>query len=932
MIKAILLSFMLSFVFIICIHAQSMTNYTFSTSTPATLEDMSSGTNQLIAGSSDDVASAITNIGFTFYFMGTPYTQFSVNSNGQMRLGSTVISSGDYDVSNLVPLIVPMSADNYILSTGKVHYKISGVSPNRKLVVEWKEIRIPKSSTGVGSQIQALLFEATGEIEFKYGVVSNNSSPTTTRSAFISSSNSSNTVKYIGPNMISGINDSEAFPFTMTDPNTALLNSRVYDFTPPAAPVAPTWKSTPLTLISQTGLTLNWNDLSSNELGFNIYHLNEGTMTYSIIATTPPNTTSYSVTGIAPGSSWNWKVAAYNEGNSSFTPAIIQPLDWNTASTWTNSIIPTIADDVIIPWGKIITINTANANCKSLTLGGTLTSIAGTNTLTVDNDLIVDGDLTAGANTILLKGATTGAGIIHAPSGTLIYGGALSQTISNVASNIVNNLEIDNKTAVTLPNNLTVSSNLTINAGAKLTNPDAANLTVKNVLIKSDLASGTGTYVDNGITTTTTGGATNVQQYLTAGRNWYVSSPMSSATPGSFQTASSVNYYNEPTSEWILESTTLNVLKGYVATVVSNGTVTFSGGTLNTGAFSNSLLTSSGSDKKGYNLLGNPYPSYLNWELAYSHSTNLEPTIWYRSKNPGNTAYVFDTYSAFSHIGTGNNGVDVTGLIPPVQAFWVRVALGYSTGSIDLNNSMRSHDVATNRLRAPAFDISTQKVLRLKVSNGVNSDQAIVLFNSNASDEYEVYDSEKMTNNNPSVPEIYTLAGTVPVVINGLNSVLTNEELPLGFTTGEENTFAIQATEISNFDKDTKIILRDKQLNTENELHVGSNYRFNSEQTSNTSRFSILFKSSTITTGINNNEVTDSESILIYKNQNGQITVSLNNTVGEGTITVSNSMGQKLASKLTTGAITVIDQGLTRGVFLVTVDINAKKVTKKIIY
>ena len=192
MIKTILLSIMLSFVFIICIHAQSMTNYTFSTSTPATLEDMSNATNQLIGGSSDDVASPITNIGFTFYFMGVPYTQFSVNSNGQMRLGSTVISSGDYDVSNLAPLIVPMSSDNYILSTGKVHYKLSGVSPNRILVVEWKDIRIPKASSGIGSQIQVLLFEATGEIEFKYGSVSNNSSPTTSRSAFISSSDSNN--------------------------------------------------------------------------------------------------------------------------------------------------------------------------------------------------------------------------------------------------------------------------------------------------------------------------------------------------------------------------------------------------------------------------------------------------------------------------------------------------------------------------------------------------------------------------------------------------------------------------------------------------------------------------------------------------------------------------------------------------------------------
>ena len=481
-----------------------------------------------------------------------------------------------------------------------------------------------------------------------------------------------------------------------------------------------------------------------------------------------------------------------------------------------------------------------------------------------------------------------------------------------------------------MPGVLTVSSTLTINAGAKLTNPNAANLTVKNVMIKSDLTSGTGTFVDNGTTTTTLGGQAYVQQYLTGGRNWYLSSPVATATSGCISTASLVQSYDEPSTKWISESSILNVLKGYLSSVTSTGAVTFTGGSLNTGVKVNPNLTRNGAIKSGYNLVGNPYPSYLDWDLAYSQSIHLEPTMWYRSKNPGNTAYVFDTYGAISHIGTGNNGVDVTAQIPPVQAFWVRVASGYTSGNIGLNNTMRSHDVATNLLRAPALDNSSQQVLRLQVSNGVNTDQTIVLFNSDASNGYDAYDSEKMTNNNASVPEIYTIAGTEPVVINGLNSVSTNPELALGFTSAEYNMFTIKALEIKNFDLDTKIVLRDKILNKEKELVVGNDYSFSSDATSTSTRFSILFKSNSVTTGINN--VSDCESILVYKNQNGQITVSRNDVVGEGTITICNSLGQKLASKLTTGAITVVDYRLLSGVFLVRVDINGKGVTKKIIY
>ena len=65
--------------------------YTFSTATGTVLEDVSSFTGFLISSASDDVASSVTNIGFTFNYAGTSYTQFSVSSNGLMTLGSTAV-------------------------------------------------------------------------------------------------------------------------------------------------------------------------------------------------------------------------------------------------------------------------------------------------------------------------------------------------------------------------------------------------------------------------------------------------------------------------------------------------------------------------------------------------------------------------------------------------------------------------------------------------------------------------------------------------------------------------------------------------------------------------------------------------------------------------------------------------------------------------
>jgi len=69
--------------------------------------------------------------------MGVQYTQFSVNSNGVLRLGGTAISNTQYSFAAAgLSLIAPFGLDQYIDPTGKVHCKLLGTAPARRLVVE----------------------------------------------------------------------------------------------------------------------------------------------------------------------------------------------------------------------------------------------------------------------------------------------------------------------------------------------------------------------------------------------------------------------------------------------------------------------------------------------------------------------------------------------------------------------------------------------------------------------------------------------------------------------------------------------------------------------------------------------------------------------------------------------------------------------------
>jgi len=188
-----------------------------------------------------------------------------------------------------------------------------------------------------------------------------------------------------------------------------------------------------------------------------------------------------------------------------------------------------------------------------------------------------------------------------------------------------------------------------------------------------------------------------------------------------------------------------------------------------------------------------------------------------------------------------------------------------------------------------------------------------------------------MTNDNAAIPEIFTVADNQQLVINGMNSLPLDTEIPLGFTTKTANTFTITASEMVNLDSGVRIILKDKQnlSNPEQDLTSGIGYSFSSEVTSSANRFSIIFKSPSITTGIEKPE-TNALNIQVYKNLNNQIIIKLNENQN-GTVTICNAIGQNLYNNKLTGTSTVINRSFGSGVYFVKVDSNGVSATRKIV-
>jgi len=422
------------------------TTYAFAAGTAA-LEDMSSDTTLLVAAGLDDTASAVTNIGFDFYYDGVRYTQFSCNANGLCRLGGTIVTTsfdngsattGFATVTN-APKIAPYYDDLWVGTNGKVHSKVTGAAGSRKLVVEWQNMTIPRqaaATTGAGT-FQMWLNESTGIIQFVYGngIVANTANAGYTiglqagaATNFASVTNAGATVSYTTHNA------------TQTN---AIDAGTSYTFTP-NIPAAPTGLN--FTGVNAIGLTLNWTDVATNEFGYVVYRSADD-VTYSpVSAVLPAGTTTFTDSGLSPNTNYFYRVYAVSEGALSSSLAGSQTTaptgnisavaaggNWSNTATWVGGVIPSSSDIVTIPNGAIVTIDTA-ASAYAVNVGTSVSS----SELGVLGGVLRFEDATARTLTVVNDVTINPAGILQSANS-----GTVTTHNLSIGGNLTNNGTLD---------------------------------------------------------------------------------------------------------------------------------------------------------------------------------------------------------------------------------------------------------------------------------------------------------------------------------------------------------------------------------------------------------------------------------------------------------------------------------------------------------
>jgi len=390
---------------------------------------------------------------------------------------------------------------------------------------------------------------------------------------------------------------------------------------------------------------------------------------------------------------------------------------------------------------------------------------------------------------------------------------------------------------------------------------------VTGLVLKSD-ATGTGSLIQSNSVVAT------VERYIT-GDNWHTMFPTLDAIPKSTytsegtQTNNNFYSYDETTKDYWNSSATfettgwtsevgsgnLRVDKGFIYNRVGASTriVSQTGGSLfvgnkdftitnttNSGTIDNSCA-SGWSNYDGWNLVGNPYASAIDWDKVAK--TGIDNAVYvYDDSVDKYKVYGTDNYSG---VGTSTGGGSQ--FIPSGQGFYVKkTSSGSSTFTLDATTSDdREHNSQGFLKGNPDKDFVISNFLRLEIEKDGYNDDIVIRTLPNESGVTNGHDSEfdayKMFAWNNDKPQLYSKnnANSNYYAINSLPIFTENTIVPLGVHIGVSGEYEINLTE--NYFDNMHVWLEDKSLFVNTNLLNNSSYTFNQVAEQNNDRFYLHF-------------------------------------------------------------------------------------------
>lgn len=344
-------------------------------------------------------------------------------------------------------------------------------------------------------------------------------------------------------------------------------------------------------------------------------------------------------------------------------------------------------------------------------------------------------------------------------------------------------------------------NNLTIASGAALTVASGKSLDVNGDLRLDSDATGYGSFIDDG--SINVDGDVTVECYISADEWHYITPPVSDALGGVFN-GLWLYYWDEINNDWeVMNSETEELLGGQgYKTWASSGTtgdatIEFNG-TLNTGDFSPSLTLTEGFSETGWNLIGNDFPSAIDW------GTENDPNPDFVKSNIDGTIY-FWTGSQYATYNPSGNGLGTNGgtrYIASMQGFFVHA--NSSNPELTIPQSSRLHHPQSFREGKSSFP-----GISLTVKSEEYSDEVVVIPNPNSSQGFDSQTDAYKLSGIAEAPKFYCLSEGKNLAVNHMPYTDYKIDAYLGLEPGSSGIHSIETQGMDLFSSSVVITLED---------------------------------------------------------------------------------------------------------------------------
>lgn len=460
-------------------------------------------------------------------------------------------------------------------------------------------------------------------------------------------------------------------------------------------------------------------------------------------------------------------------------------------------------------------------------------------TITLAGALDVNGALTIAGSSILsaaafavnVAGDFSNSGTYTHGNNTLTFDGNAVQNISGSSTSTFYNLTVTGSSDLRMGANGNLENVLTLSGGSSVFDADGTGGTSVFTLLST--SSRTARVAALTTPANFTGNITMQRFIPVANKGWkYFGSPVSGTTIGDADDGGDLStayyYFNEAanlsyTNGYVAAtgSTSMGVGQGFLGYAAATSNITLDvTGPANKGDINLPVTFTTGdgegTGEDGWNLVSNPYPAEINWDLLSDVTLkNIDATfyVWNANLLSGLGDYAYYTQGSFVY--DNYRPTELNCDIAAGQAFYVRAT---ASPTLSLTESCKSSN-------NPVFlKTGKQQVgdnIRLALGGQGLTTYTNVKFMEGATTNFDSrYDAYKLFSFSPLAPSICSLQDNIYYATNVLPELSSEVTVPLRTYVGTAGTYTLSAVDLNGVLPGSCITLYDTYLDTSVNLRM----------------------------------------------------------------------------------------------------------------